>query len=103
MPWHEQRLAGSLEANNVETVRSQGCLFRDYPLPMHKEAPKAYEAGYSGNEQGKFWEMHVEADIKAGAAVGVRGTPAFSVNGQFINGAQPFEAFPKIIDAELKA
>lgn len=119
-------------------------VFRDYPLPMHKEAPKASEAGHCANEQGKFWEMHdvmfenqrglqvdklkgyaagigvdqakfdecldsgrhaatVEADTKAGAAVGVRGTPAFFVNGQFLNGAQPFENFKKLIDAELEA
>jgi len=119
-------------------------VWRDYPLPMHKEAPKASEAGHCANEQGKFWEMHdvmfqnqralqvdllkgyaggigvdqakfdecldsgrhaatVEADTKAGAAVGVRGTPAFFVNGQFLNGAQPFENFKKLIDAELEA
>lgn len=33
--------------------------------------------------------------------LGVRGTPAFYVNGRFISGAQPFEVFKKVIDAEL--
>jgi protein-disulfide isomerase len=33
-------------------------VFRDYPLPFHKEAPKASEAAHCADEQGKFWEMH---------------------------------------------
>ena len=43
----------------------------------------------------------VEADIKMGNDAGVNGTPAFYINGRMISGAQPFEAFKKIIDEEL--
>ena len=43
----------------------------------------------------------VEADIRMGNDVGVNGTPAFFINGRMISGAQPFEAFKKIIDEEL--
>jgi protein-disulfide isomerase len=45
----------------------------------------------------------VEGHKKAGADAGVSGTPAFFVNGQLISGAQPVEAFKKVIDRELKA
>jgi len=44
----------------------------------------------------------VEANKKAGEAVGVTGTPAFFVNGMLLNGAQPLDAFTALIDAELK-
>ncbi len=51
-------------------------------------------------ESGKFRE-DVKKDAAEGAAAGVTGTPAFFVNGRFLSGAQPFEAFKGIIDDEL--
>lgn len=33
-------------------------VFRDYPLPTHKEAPKAAEAANCAGDQGKYWQMH---------------------------------------------
>jgi protein-disulfide isomerase len=43
----------------------------------------------------------IEADISAGNDSGVNGTPAFFINGRMLSGAQPFDAFKKIIDDEL--
>jgi len=43
----------------------------------------------------------VDADQQAGLAVGVGGTPAFFINGIFLNGAQPIDEFKKVIDGEL--
>jgi protein-disulfide isomerase len=43
----------------------------------------------------------VDTDLKAGEDAGVNGTPAFFINGRILSGAQPFEAFKKIIDEEL--
>lgn len=45
----------------------------------------------------------VERDAREGTAAGVNGTPAFFVNGVFLNGAQPAAAFEKVIDDELAA
>ena len=33
-------------------------VYRDFPLPMHPNAPKASEAAQCAKEQGKFWEYH---------------------------------------------
>jgi protein-disulfide isomerase len=43
----------------------------------------------------------VDADLKAGEEAGVNGTPAFFINGRMLSGAQPFDAFKRIIDDEL--
>lgn len=43
----------------------------------------------------------VRADMEEGQAVGVTGTPGFIINGQLLSGAQPFQRFKQIIDAEL--
>lgn len=43
----------------------------------------------------------IKKDIADGQSVGVKGTPAFMINGKLITGAQPFNVFKKAIDAEL--
>ncbi|MFH1326849.1 MAG: thioredoxin domain-containing protein [archaeon] len=43
----------------------------------------------------------VKKDFADGQAVGVRGTPAFFINGKLLSGAQPFSAFQQAIDVEL--
>jgi len=49
---------------------------------------------------GKY-QAAIKEDIAEGNRVGVGGTPAFFVNGRLITGAQPFEAFARVIDDEL--
>lgn len=43
----------------------------------------------------------VREDMKAAESVGVSGTPAFFINGVFLNGAVPIQDFKEVIDAEL--
>jgi len=49
---------------------------------------------------GKY-QAAIKEDIAEGNRVGVGGTPAFFVNGRLITGAQPLEAFARVIDDEL--
>ena len=44
----------------------------------------------------------IDRDIKEGDEVGVNGTPAFFINGRMLSGAQPFDAFKRVIDEELQ-
>ncbi len=45
----------------------------------------------------------IVADQKLSATLGARGTPAFFINGHFLNGAQPQPVFEALIEQELKA
>lgn len=47
-------------------------------------------------------ESIVKADMAVAEKAGVRGTPAFTINGYFLSGAQPFPQFKKLIDLALK-
>lgn len=49
----------------------------------------------------KKYYKEIDKDQDDGSAAGVSGTPAYFINGKFLSGAQPFEAFKEIIDEEL--
>ena len=61
----------------LDVVTFEGCLFQS----LHHDA--------------------VQRDIDEATKLGMTGTPAFFINGRFLNGAQPFEKFVQIIDDEL--
>jgi protein-disulfide isomerase len=46
-------------------------------------------------------KAEIDKDTKEGSTYGVTGTPASFVNGRFLSGAQPYDAFKKVIDDEL--
>ncbi len=52
-------------------------------------------------DAGKFKSQAMQ-DQREGQQQGVTGTPAFFINGRFMSGAQPFEAFKSVIDQELE-
>ncbi|HUM09657.1 MAG TPA: thioredoxin domain-containing protein [Myxococcaceae bacterium] len=66
----------------------------------------ASEVGLDGQKFGQCLDSGdkkkaVDADQQAGLQAGVGGTPAFFINGIFLNGAQPIDEFKKVIDGEL--
>lgn len=73
-------------------------------VPSFKEYAKEL-----GLNRGEFNECldsgkmgpEVNKDFTDGQKSGVRGTPAFFINGELVSGAQPFENFEKIIEAKL--
>ena len=48
------------------------------------------------------YQARIQSDMQLGSQSGVDGTPATFVNGQLLSGAQPYESFKTLIDAELK-
>lgn len=52
-------------------------------------------------DEGRYNE-EVAIDQLDGTLEGVRGTPGFFINGQFISGAQPYPIFERLIQKELK-
>lgn len=61
-----QRLAPTIDQVKNSYGDRVRVVFRQFPLPMHKDAQKAAEASLCAAEGGKFWEMHdaMFADIR---------------------------------------
>jgi len=67
----------------------------------------AGEVGLNTSKFKKDWDDpkikdEVAQDQKAGTAAGANGTPTFFINGREVVGAQPADAFEKVIDDEIK-
>jgi protein-disulfide isomerase len=89
--------------------------FWEYHDVLFEQAPKAADddvmryAEHVGLDTKRFasclfQNLHheeVQRDLDEGVRLGVEGTPAFFINGRFVNGAQPLEKFVQIIDEEL--
>ena len=52
-------------------------------------------------DSGKY-KAQIDADANEAMTLGASGTPAFFVNGHFVNGAKPFAEFAKVINSELQ-
>jgi len=57
-----------------------------------------FKADMDGHKQ----KDQIDTDSKRGNEVGANGTPTFFINGRLLSGAQPVDAFNKIIDEEIK-
>jgi protein-disulfide isomerase len=73
----------------------------DADLKQHAAELGLDAAQFNACYESKKYGADVDADIEAGNDAGVSGTPAFYINGRMLSGAQPFEAFRRIIDEEL--
>ena len=86
---------------NHQNGENEGA-FADQNLKSFAKVLGLNEASFNSCfDSGKF-RKQIEGATAEGKSVGVSGTPATFVNGQMISGAQPFSAFQKIIDEELK-
>jgi protein-disulfide isomerase len=65
---------------------------QDLGLNMSK-----FKAALDGNR----FSSGIESDMKEGQTAGVSGTPAAFINGRLLSGAQPIDAFKRVVDQEL--
>jgi protein-disulfide isomerase len=70
---------------------------RRYAGQVGLDVPKFDECVSSGAHRAA-----VKRDMEEGSRLGVTGTPAFFVNGRPLQGAQPLEAFVRVIEEELR-
>jgi protein-disulfide isomerase len=90
--FHDKLLAeqGSLNAENyLKYARELGLDIERFTRDMSAQSPTTAKL--------------IAADKSEASSLGVRGTPAFFINGRYLSGAQPFEEFAKLIDQELKS
>lgn len=87
-PYHDKLFAGP--------ANSSPELFSRFAKEVGLE-PVAFETCLSSGKH----QAAIQKDIEEGKRLGVVGTPAFFVNGRLFTGAQPFEAFARVIDEEL--
>jgi protein-disulfide isomerase len=87
--------------------------FHDSAFANQKDlTPENFEkwAVAAGVDLAKFKEAYaskkfaskVDDDMKLAKSVGANGTPAFRINGVTVSGAQPFDKFKEVIDAQLE-
>jgi protein-disulfide isomerase len=85
--WEAQGEPGGLERANLEKIAQELGL----DMTKFKQALDSHKH-----------KARIESDAQEGNKAQINGTPAFVINGYFINGAQPYSAFKKVIQRALK-
>ncbi|HEX4460508.1 MAG TPA: thioredoxin domain-containing protein [Polyangia bacterium] len=109
MPAAEIAMAGYAKKGNDTFWKLHDTLFKNQQQLTRPDLEKyAKEAGLSDDDikdalDAKKYDAQIKADSAEGTKFGARGTPAFFINGRSLSGAQPFDAFKKVIDEEIAA
>jgi protein-disulfide isomerase len=116
LPFHKEARPAHLAAETVFRLGGSKAFWKFHELAFQNQkalTPGNFEtwAEQAGVDKAKFkasfdkqeFAAKIDADLAAGKAVGVSGTPATFVNGTLLSGAQPVEKFSAAIDEQLKA
>ena len=114
LPFHKDARPAADAAATVFGVAGSDAFwkFHDQAFANQKDlTPENFEkwAVAAGADLAKFKEAlaskkftsKVDDDMKLAKSVGANGTPAFRINGVTVSGAQPFDKFKEVIDAQL--
>ena len=116
LPFHKQAKPAHAASNAVFELGGNEAFWKFHDLAfqnMRALTPENFSvwAAQAGVDKAKFeaalkdpkHNAKVDADIANGKPAGVRGTPAFLINGKFLSGARPQAAFETEINAQLEA
>jgi protein-disulfide isomerase len=116
LPFHEDALPAALTAQAVYQLAGPAAFFAYVELVFRgqKDLTDANLLAWSaevgvdrtallGVATSKAVRAKIDSDVALAEAVGLRGTPAFLINGSRLVGAQPYEEFKQRVDAELDA
>jgi|JI10StandDraft_1071094.scaffolds.fasta_scaffold00739_4 RNA polymerase sigma factor (sigma-70 family) len=91
---------GKLWEFREAALASQDALDRGALIDLARDAGLDV-ARFTADLDGHRFAAAIDADLAAGGALDVQGTPAFFINGRRFTGAQPIAAFRAAIDAAL--
>jgi protein-disulfide isomerase len=86
---------------HAAAFKNQSALTTENFIKWAKEAGVKDEAKFKQGLEAHTWAAKVDKDLAQGKAAGVNGTPHFLINGVALSGAQPYEKFKEVIDAQL--
>jgi protein-disulfide isomerase len=86
---------------HAAAFKNQSALTTENYVKWAKEAGVKDEAKFKQGLDAHTWADKVDKDLAQGKSAGVNGTPHFLINGVALSGAQPFDKFKEVIDAQL--
>jgi protein-disulfide isomerase len=86
---------------HAAAFKNQSALTTENFVKWAKEAGVKDEAKFKQGLEAHTWADKVDKDLAQGKAAGVNGTPHFLINGVALSGAQPYDKFKEVIDAQL--
>ncbi len=95
-PMHDQLFQGAAAQAWGSGDTADFGTFVGYAAALHLDAVKLQEC-----VQANRYAAQIEADFRDAAALGVRSTPSFVVNGKLLVGAQPFDVWKDVLDGML--
>ena len=117
LPFHPNARPAAEAAAGVQALGGSEAFWRfrelaiDNPKKLGEDAYVAWGQqaglrdleGFRSGLRSHAWASKVDADLSEAKDLGAMGTPSFFVNGVRLTGAQPFEAFRTLVDAQLVA
>ena len=104
MPAAEAAMAanaqGKFAAMNEKLLANSSALSRDKYLQIAAEIGLDVKK-FTNDIDTHVYKQSIDAQAAEAMKVGATGTPASFVNGRYLSGAQPYEAFKKLIDEEI--